>query len=106
MSSPARLRTARKEHRCLLCARAIPRGTRYRYCRVTPWGHPLNDGFFDYRAHERCDEFFYGEYGQNFEMEFPVGEEVEFRRACWRYFVRKARRERKRERVPDTTVVL
>jgi len=65
---------------------------------MTPWDHPVNEDFFDYRAHLRCHRF-YDEIAEHYDFEFP-DDPVEFRRECWRWHVYTARaaRARKSER--------
>ena len=63
-------RKARKEHRCTLCFEPIAKGTEYLYERVTPWLHPDNDGFSDYKVHKKCDKIFM-KVGPDFDMFFP-----------------------------------
>lgn len=72
---------ARKDHRCTLCGWAIERGCHYVYKRVTPWDHELNSGFFTYRAHQACDDFWNAGYGADCDGEFPIGNEGDFRAA-------------------------
>jgi hypothetical protein len=67
------LRKARKPHLCTLCGERIEAGEHYHYTRVTPWDHPDNEGYFDYRAHEDCDAFWSEEYGVGVDWEFPYG---------------------------------
>ena len=66
----AAIRTARKDHRCLLCEEIIPKGTKYGHQRITPWDHPDNECFFTYRAHTECDEL-WGKVGREWDWEFP-----------------------------------
>lgn len=47
-------RKARKEHTCVLCYTPILPSTKYLYQRITPWDHPMNEHFFDYKVHKEC----------------------------------------------------
>ena len=73
------LRVARKQHWCTLCGESIEAGEHYVYQRITPWDHPLNEGFFSYRAHEECNRYWRAEYAHMTEHEFPQSAEGEFR---------------------------
>lgn len=75
----SRVRVARKPHTCTLCGEPITVGERHVYQRMTPWDHALNDGFADYRAHERCNEHWLRDFGPECDWEFPIGAEHEFR---------------------------
>lgn len=44
-----------KRYRCCLCGRLIPKGMRHVYERLTPWDHPDNDSYGDWRVHRLCD---------------------------------------------------
>ena len=48
-------RVARKRHVCTLCGLPIAPLTRYFYQRITPWDHPENETYFDFKAHPRCE---------------------------------------------------
>lgn len=73
------LRVARKPHWCTLCGEQIEQGEHYINQRITPWDHPLNDGFFTYRAHEECNRYWHAEYAHMTEHEFPDSAGGEFR---------------------------
>lgn len=45
---------ARKDYTCDLCELLISKGSDYHYQRVTPWDHPANERFGDFRAHRYC----------------------------------------------------
>lgn len=46
---------ARKDYHCDLCHFLIRKDTLYHYQRVTPWEHPENESFGNYRAHNYCN---------------------------------------------------
>lgn len=69
---------ARKLWRCDLCGLAIPLGTEYYYRRLTPWDHPENERYSDYRAHIECNEFWSSGWGLDHDWEFPYGYESDF----------------------------
>lgn len=56
-------RRARKRHICEHCQQHILPGTLYEYARITPWDHPDNEGYSNYRAHLRCNDL-WGEVGE------------------------------------------
>lgn len=64
-------RTARKEHKCILCKRKIIKGEEYEYQRITPWDHAVNEYFFDYKAHKNCDRVWKSDIGALYDWEFP-----------------------------------
>jgi hypothetical protein len=49
-------RKAVKDHTCSLCFLPIPKGETYKYETLTPWGHPDNDSFGEFKAHMDCEE--------------------------------------------------
>lgn len=69
------MRKARKDHICTLCALKIESGTEYVYQRITPWDHPENESYGDYKAHPECDKFWSSEYGRKVDYEFAYPEE-------------------------------
>ena len=64
------VRRAKKQHRCNFCNEPIAEGTQYAHCRLTPWDHPDNDGFFTWRAHPFCREMWVQHIGAECEWEW------------------------------------
>lgn len=61
---------ARKDYKCTLCGLKIPRGEDYFYQRITPWDHPDNEIFSDFRAHKECEKL-WQEIGESWDYLFP-----------------------------------
>jgi len=76
-----RMRRARKEHRCTLCGETIARGDQHAYQRITPWGHPVNEDFFDYRAHRDCDRIWLA-VAAEYDNELPAERDEQRRRGA------------------------
>ena len=64
------IRHSQKIHTCTLCEEDIPANAMYMYARITPWDHPENECFMDYKTHLHCDEL-WKEYGGEFDWIFP-----------------------------------
>ena len=69
-------RKARKDHVCTFCGEPIPAGTMYQDINIRPWDHPDNDGYFKWRLHGECLDFWNDEYGDHgdFVWDEEVGE--------------------------------
>lgn len=63
-------RKAIKDHECILCHQVIKKGTEYRHQRITPWDHPDNEFFFDFKAHKECEKLWH-KYGDDVDWMFP-----------------------------------
>lgn len=63
-------RRARKNYKCSFCTEQIPAGIIYVYIRLTPWDHGINDGFYTWRAHDNCWEFWGSVYGTDCDWEW------------------------------------
>lgn len=81
MSADETLTKARKDHKCTLCGGRITRGSGYVYQRVTPWDHPDNECFFDYKAHTSCNQVWANDVGPEWDYEFNQGDYGDFREA-------------------------
>lgn len=49
---------ARKQHRCALCPWPIEVGVEHISERVTPWAHPDNEHFWQFRGHLHCERIY------------------------------------------------
>lgn len=60
----------RKTHRCTLCDLPILAGELSWSERLTPWDHPDNDSYGQFRAHQLCEEI-WREMCQEYDGTFP-----------------------------------
>lgn len=65
-------RIARKRHSCSLCHETIEPTSKYQYERITPWDHPDNESYFDYKAHLNCHKLWMEDGGEWFDWNFPL----------------------------------
>lgn len=61
---------ARREHQCELCKLPIKKGESYYKERITPWDHPDNEGYFTFKAHDKCSDVWFA-IGDDYDWRYP-----------------------------------
>lgn len=47
---------SRKEYNCTYCGEKILKATMYFNINITPWCHPDNDSYYNWKVHKDCKE--------------------------------------------------